>query len=154
MNSGIPREKVIAFSKTFNKYGSDEKFEENRKTLREEEIINSEMKVLMQSEEFARNLQEEFKNCVKMHLMIKSFCNSIESFFSPVLLPIILFATYFLIFIAYSLIFVSPRRIRFDILNYLFVLGWSRSVFVTGGRIFYGDHRIDYLYLFWAVSNK
>lgn len=104
LNSGVDFERVVTFSKTINKCGSDDL--ENEETVKEEVRITNEILLVMESNKFTKNLHEEFKKCVEMHLHMKSFCQLVESFFSPVLLPIILLAINFLIFLAYSLIMV------------------------------------------------
>lgn len=100
---------MIKFKNIFNKYGQREIDLNEIKFVNdgEEDDLMMETIDVIRTKEFSDNFEKELIECVKVHQFLQEFLNHAQSFLSPVLFPVILLATYFLIFMAYGLLTVS-----------------------------------------------
>lgn len=67
--------------------------------LEEKEILK-----VIRSEKFVDILTTVFKNCIDQHQTLLAYCESVEEFFSPIILPSLSFAMFYVIFMLFTVV--------------------------------------------------
>lgn len=115
---GVSEEKVKDFSKKFNNYGVDEEIDDNltevthqnsfkNKSLikiEKKKEIEDELLAIIDTKKYQKVLLNVLNECIEQHQTLISYCDSIESFFSPIILPSLSFAMFYVIFMLFTVV--------------------------------------------------
>lgn len=109
---GIPYEKVLEFSKSFNNLGID-KDPDNPKALDSRAVLEARGRLesglinLVRSDEFQPVLRKVFAELIEYHKELVEYSAEVQDFISPFVFMILFFGTAYLIFIVFCAATVS-----------------------------------------------